>query len=523
MKGRLTSARATTAPMPAAVSPNLRASVMLLFLFGLLLAALPARAEERPTDATITYWVQNALREDSRIPANAMTVTTEDGIVHLTGSVVNLAASRYADLEAKKIKGVRGVINELVVDAPFRYDVDIAQDILQRILYDSAIESKGIRVDAHDGNVTLHGNVDSWAEAEEAVLLATETQGVKSVTDDLMLEYPNKRPDQDIRQDVQSALTRDVYLAGLPITVAVSSGVVTLTGDVGSAYQKERAGGDVRWVRNVKKVKNDLDVKWWENQGVKTKGTMPSDTALKQAVTDDLREDLRLDTSDVTVEADAGHVTLRGSVPTFHQAKVAEKDANDVLGTAWVTDLLDVNELSRSNASLLDDVQFVLNTDYALSQDFISARVKDGVVTLNGDVNTFWEKKHANEVVSRVKGVSNVVNNIKVDYADQYTDASIASRIQDALAANAETRWVAKDIKVAVDSGKVTLTGSVGFWSEYYAAQEVAFNTDGVWAVNNDLHVQDYDYDWLAFGYPWPRTYERDHYYPPYPYEDWWM
>jgi hyperosmotically inducible protein len=152
----------------------------------------------------------------------------------------------------------------------------------------------------------------------------------------------------------------------------------------------------------------------------------------------------------------------------------------------------------------------------------IHASVKNGVVTLSGDVNDMWEKSHAYDLVSRIRGVREVVNNIQVNYSALYTDSSIRDRIVERLHANADTRWVADDIKVAVNNGKVTLSGTVDFWSEYDSAQEVAYETDGVWAVDNKLDVKNYNYDWADFSNPWPNTYAYGTYYPPYLYFMWW-
>jgi hypothetical protein len=62
-------------------------------------------------------------------------------------------------------------------------------------------------------------------------------------------------------------------------------------------------------------------------------------------------------------------------------------------------------------------------------------------------------------------------------------------RLEDRLLANAETRWVAKQIRVAVDRGKATLSGRVNLWSERQAAGRVAFRTYGVRLVDNQLGV----------------------------------
>jgi osmotically-inducible protein OsmY len=471
-------------------------AMILLVTLSLIFGAFPASAEDRPSDKTITLWVKDALLDDARVPVISIDVSTNEGIVKLTGTVNNLAAKKYAGLEATKVKGVHGVINEISVDAPFRYDFDISQDVLQRILNSSSIKTRNIDVVVSDGKVILSGSVASWAEADQAQLLATETKGVKLVTNNLVVTYPQKRTDDAIRKDVQAALERDVYLTGLPISASVKDGAVTLAGEVGSAYQKERAADNARWIWNVTKVDNQLRVEWWANEGTRKKPAVPTDDQLKQAVNDELFQDLRItDPGKISVDALTGQVILRGSVPTFYQKRIAEKDADDVTGTAWVMNLLQVKAEPRSDRAILNNVRFELDADYALDYlDLITTKVKNGVVTLTGDVNSVWDKAHAYDVVARIAGVRGVNNNIKVNYSSEYPDASLRKRIQDRLAANAETRWVADDIKVTVKNGKATLNGTVNYWSEYDAATDVALNTGGVRALVNHLNVRDYDY-----------------------------
>jgi len=85
---------------------------------------------------------------------------------------------------------------------------------------------------------------------------------------------------------------------------------------------------DTRWIRNVKRVENNLRVEWWENEGVRKTTANSSDTELKQAVRDELYQDFRIsEPFEVTVEAKYGHVTLRGSLPTYDQKRMAEQDA----------------------------------------------------------------------------------------------------------------------------------------------------------------------------------------------------
>jgi hypothetical protein len=91
------------------------------------------QAASGPDDETITYWVSQALREDLRLDPTQIKVTTKDGIVTLKGEARTLAGKQYADQEAQKIAGVRGVVDELHVMPSYLFDADVAQQVRRRL------------------------------------------------------------------------------------------------------------------------------------------------------------------------------------------------------------------------------------------------------------------------------------------------------------------------------------------------------------------------------------------------------
>jgi osmotically-inducible protein OsmY len=509
---------------------NLFKSIMITFITMIAICCMMAShvsyAADKPSDETITYWVREALREDPRVISSDITISTDKGIVKLFGSVKNLAEKKYADRETKKIKGVKGVINEITIKPVFRFDADIAHDVRRRMINNVFVKSKGLDISVFDGNVTLKGNVESWAESKEAELLASEVRGVKSVINDLVVEFPSKRSDNEIRNDVISSIARDVYLTGLSISVDVKNGVVTLNGSVGNVYQKELAGDVALLVNNAKRVENKLEVKWWENEGERKKIPSPSDNELKKAVHSELNEDLRIDPSNIDVDVYHGLVTLRGSIPTYHEKRIAGQDVHNVAGVGWVSNLLSVNPEERADSAILSDVEFEIMADYLLGPDEITVTVKNGIVTLSGHVNDYFEKAHAANIASSVIGVRDIVNNIKVNWSQKYMDSSLTKRIKERLSANWATEWVADNINVTVKNGKATLTGKVNFWFERKEAGRIAFLTDGIWAVDNQLTIANVDYKWDDWYYidPEVSVYEYDggpyyiFYYDDYPY-----
>ncbi|GBE40211.1 MAG TPA: BON domain-containing protein [Nitrospirae bacterium] len=468
-------------------------------LFALLLSviiAAPAFAVNKVADDDITYWAKDALRNDARVDASEITVKTKKGIVTLTGSVDNLAAKKYADQEAKKIKGVLGVINRIGIKPVWRSDADIRNAVRRRILNSAVIESQGITVTSNNGKVTLFGTVDTYSEEKEAELLASEVRGIKEVDNNIITKWKTKRSDQEIKNDAVAAMERDVYLSGLPITVSVKDAEITLTGSVGSAYEKDRAGSDVHWISNVKDVKNKLKVEWWEKRGVREKKLQPSDSALKKAVRAELDQDNRVDASDIAVKATTGYVILDGSVFSHYQKRIAEQDTRDVVGVGWVTNNLFARVDKREDWAIKDDIDFNLDTDSILEGFDIYTKVNNEVVTLSGNVHTWYEKFHAGDIASRVKGVKKVINNITAQRTSLKKNAELIKTINKRLKWNWTTFHVRDKIYVTVNNGVATLTGDVDKWSERREAGRVALLTDGIRKLDNMLTVKGYDYPW---------------------------
>ncbi len=462
----------------------------------------PALVRAAVPDVDITFNVNDALRADPRVSAPEITATTASGIVTLTGSVDNLAARTYAIAEARKINGVIGVIDMLTVTPTFRWDTDIANAVRRRLLNSAQISSQGIFVACSDGAVTLSGTVNSYPQEQQAALLASEVRGVKKVTNDIRTIWTDARSDFDIKNDAVGAIGRDVYLAGLPITVAVQDGVVTLSGSVGSAYERSRAVDDVRWITNVTDVTDKLTVDWFDNRGVKTRIPIPSDEDVKLAVRKSLDQDSRLAGAAIEVRTSFGEVILDGSVYSNYDRGIAEQDAKNVIGVAWVRNNLVARGDRREDWAIEDDVAFNLETDGIVDGFGLGSSVRNGVVTLTGQVNSWYQWSHASDVASRVRGVKSVIDNITVSEANGTNgtqwrrDADLVKLIKSRIRNDWVTWWITNDINVNVRNGVATLEGNVNSWKERVEAGDCALATPGISEVDNRLTVKGVAYPW---------------------------
>ncbi len=505
----------------------MRASLTKLIWSGILAALLAvgagisvAAAATPPDDGTVTIWVLQALQADPRIDAADIEVVSQDGVVTLTGQVGSLTDRRLAEMETEKIDGVKGVIDELAVAAPLRDDDAIRKDVRQRLDKDSMLPSAGkVEVQVTGGVVDLTGTVASRAERDEAVMISGEVRGVDKVVDDLKVTAPAKRSDDAIASDARGALEHDVFLSEAPVRAKVDKGVVTLSGEVGNAYQRRRAEHDVWSLPGVRDVVDDVEVVGSEDMGVRGTPPLHTDGMLEGTIREVLARDRRLPDEGITVKVQERSASLQGEVPTYRQKEIAGDDARNVPGVARVVNDLQVSDTGLPDATIAEAVTAMLDSDYALADADVDVSVKDGFVTLTGKVDDMWKKAHARELAMRVAGTRGVTDEIQVAGQQPVADDVLVARVTKRLQHNAETAPIADRVQVRANDGKVTLTGKVDTWTEREAASRVTFLTGGVWAVDSRLQVKGQDENWETYSYRWPVSREGGVEYPDFAYE----
>jgi len=143
----------------------------------------------------------------------------------------------------------------------------------------------------------------------------------------------------------------------------------------------------------------------------------------------------------------------------------------------------------KSDEQLQSEIQAEINADPRIGEaGQIGVAVHHGVVTLTGHVEMPSCKWEAERAAWRVEGVRAVAEEIEVKPSEAApTDAMVA----DAVATMLEwsTELDSKDVHARVESGWVTLEGSVPRPAERRAAERVAGQIKGVTGVSNRLQV----------------------------------
>jgi osmotically-inducible protein OsmY len=208
-----------------------------------------------------------------------------------------------------------------------------------------------------------------------------------------------------------------------------------------------------------------------------------SDEDIKRDIVAELFWDSRIDASNIRVEVVEGLVTLSGEVPTFASRSAAEFDVWQVVGVQSVDLRLTVHAAAAliGYDDLTAHLRNVLEWNSGLDASGIEITAEGGVATLSGSVQALWQKQLAEDLVSAVAGVTEVVNRLTVVPTLRVADDAVARDLSAALARNA--RIDDRKIDVTVRNGSVTLSGVVGDRGALEAALDAARLTPGVTEV----------------------------------------
>jgi osmotically-inducible protein OsmY len=151
------------------------------------------------SDSWITMKVKTALTFHKSVSASATTVTTQNGVVTLTGNADTQAKKDLTGEYAKDVEGVTEVRNELVVTADKQAferlgekvdDASITAQIKTALLFSKATHAMSTQVTTRNGVVTLHGEAVTMAEKDHVTRIAEDTAGVKQVINRMTLRQP---------------------------------------------------------------------------------------------------------------------------------------------------------------------------------------------------------------------------------------------------------------------------------------------------------------------------------------------
>ncbi|MDA8163534.1 MAG: BON domain-containing protein [Desulfobacteraceae bacterium] len=218
---------------------------------------------------------------------------------------------------------------------------------------------------------------------------------------------------------------------------------------------------------------------------------MTPDEQIRKQILDHLSWDARVHAAEVRVMCEGGRVVLAGSVPSHAGRWAAEQGAWGVPGVRMVHNRLAIRYPAEAEVPADDEIAINIRSKLLWNSDIdasnIEVAVAAGVATLEGTADSYWKKVKAEILAYDVIGVTQVENKLAVVPTRNIVDEAIGEDIVDALARSGAVDL--EDIDVQVESGVVTLSGTVPDARALRIARDAAAHTAGVVDVKSELEI----------------------------------
>jgi osmotically-inducible protein OsmY len=214
-----------------------------------------------------------------------------------------------------------------------------------------------------------------------------------------------------------------------------------------------------------------------------------SEVLLRRIILDELEYEPSVDATHIGAAVDKGVVTLTGHVTSFAEKQAAIAAVRRVNGVRAIAEEIEIRypfEKEISDDEVAKRVVDILDWDSVISARAIQVLVRNGWVTLTGDVDWQLQKQSAEDDIRKLSGVRGVINNIDIKPRVHATD--VKKQIEDAL--QRRLKGEVKGIRITVQDGnKVLLEGFVESWNERHVVEVAAWSAPGVKSVDDRLSI----------------------------------
>jgi osmotically-inducible protein OsmY len=191
-------------------------------------------------------------------------VEVHSGVVTLTGTVASWAARIAAADAAHRVVSVMDVANNIEVTLPGSaagQDTDVAKAVRSALQWEVLVPDEQIRTTVSRGVVTLEGNVDHQKQSDEAARAIRNLYGVTHVNNQISIALSSERLSQEeLQRAIAETLAGHAEYTARHVSVAVSEGTVTLSGDVRSRAERQTIEDAVRATPGVRTLTNNLRI-----------------------------------------------------------------------------------------------------------------------------------------------------------------------------------------------------------------------------------------------------------------------
>lgn len=214
------------------------------------------------------------------------------------------------------------------------------------------------------------------------------------------------KTDSQIQTDVIQELRWDPSVSHEHIGVAVSDGIVTLSGSIPSYIEKSAAESAALRVSGVKAVVEKIEVKL-PNLFQK------NDQDIAKAVLEQFNWNTQIPSDTVKVSVENGQVKLAGDVEWEFQRSTAERLVRGLRGVKGIVNKISIKPRIHS-AEIKEKIEEALKRAAEDEAKRVSVKVQGSKVSLSGNVHSIADKQVISLTAWSAPGVTSVENNLNV-------------------------------------------------------------------------------------------------------------
>ena len=213
----------------------------------------------------------------------------------------------------------------------------------------------------------------------------------------------------ELQKDVQDAIDWEPLLHAAEIGVTVKDGIVTLTGVVDSYVKKMEAEDAAKNVTGVKAVVEKLEIKF--NNSFENK----DDNEIAEEVLNAYKWNWRIPNDRIKIKVEKGWITLEGELAWNYEREAAKDAVKNLLGVTGISNNIIIKS-EIGNATEKSDIENALKRNWSIYGTDIAVDVSGHIATLNGTVDSLYQKEEAAKIALKAPGIWTVDNKLVIDY-----------------------------------------------------------------------------------------------------------
>jgi osmotically-inducible protein OsmY len=199
-----------------------------------------------------------------------------------------------------------------------------------------------------------------------------------------------------------------------------------------------------------------------------------------------------LDSKNITISVQGDHdiIVLGGKVSSYTEKFIAERAVKSLANIRGVANEIEVDldiKYKKSDIDIAKDISRALKSTVVIREKNIQSVVKNGFVTLSGEVNWYFQKQNVFNLVHNITGIKSIINNIIVKPLVKINADEVKKSITREFERHA--RIDADKIEVIVNGTTITLGGKASNFAEMDDAEDVAWSVEGVEKVENNIKI----------------------------------